>query len=185
MNDKAFATLGQRFAALEFDRRNKGRPHRTTEAHLRENELAALLALAVEEGYRRGLAEGKGEDHPQGVVTAHGRLVALKPSSAEGGRGSAPVNAPLDALRAAKVGDLVSTQFDTGGGKSGGHQTLYGFMERAGSKTVTIRWESGLTNRVRRDGSRGVVPMRPDHVEDALATFARLGLKAPGQDPRP
>lgn len=78
MNAKAFETLGLRIAGLEFDRRSKGRPYRTTEAHLREKELAALLALAVEEGYIRGLAEGKREPMPSGFMTARGRLMALK-----------------------------------------------------------------------------------------------------------
>lgn len=89
------------------------------------------------------------------------------------------MNARVDALREAKVGDLVSTLFDTGGGKSGGYKTLYGFVEQAGPKVLVIRWESDQTNRVRRDDSRGVVPMRPDLREDALATFARFGVKLP------
>jgi hypothetical protein len=94
VNAQAFKTLGKRIAALEFDRRSKGRPYRTTEAHLREMELAALLALAVEEGYKRGLAEGQRQPMPAGVMTARGRLVALKPSGEK--QADAPRIGPTD-----------------------------------------------------------------------------------------
>jgi hypothetical protein len=41
-------------------------------------------------------------------------------------------------------GDLVAYLYDTGGF---GHQTLYGVVEKAGSKSYTVRWESGIRNR--------------------------------------
>lgn len=77
MNAKACATVGERMAALIFDQQTKGSARRLAQVHLSEEELAAMLALAVEEGWKRGLAAGKGEPIPDGVMTAHGRLVVL------------------------------------------------------------------------------------------------------------
>lgn len=42
-------------------------------------------------------------------------------------------------------GELVMYWFDTG---AFGCQWLYGVVEKSGQKTITIRWESGLRNRV-------------------------------------
>lgn len=96
MNAKACATVGERMAALIFDKRAKGRPQRPVEAHLSEAELAAYLALAVEEGWKRGLAAGKGEPMPEGTATAHGRLVSLAP--VRGGPRPEHVRAALETL---------------------------------------------------------------------------------------
>lgn len=41
--------------------------------------------------------------------------------------------------------DLVQTMFDTG---AMGAQFLFGVVEKSGPKTMTIRWESGIRNRV-------------------------------------
>lgn len=48
-----------------------------------------------------------------------------------------------------KRGDYVQTWFDTGAGKMGGPQILYGTVIKAGPMTYTVRWESGITNRIR------------------------------------
>lgn len=55
--------------------------------------------------------------------------------------------------------DLVETWFDTGGGKMGGPQILYGQVIAAGLKCARVEWESGLTNRVPQD-SHLVQPAR-------------------------
>jgi len=47
-------------------------------------------------------------------------------------------------------GDFVRTWFDTGAGKMGGMQILYGRCTAAGAKAFYVVWESGHTNRVRR-----------------------------------
>lgn len=61
MNARAYATIGTRLAEKIFRLRGrKGRKH--SEVHLQEAELAAMLAIAVEEGWRRGYAAGKGDD---------------------------------------------------------------------------------------------------------------------------
>lgn len=44
-------------------------------------------------------------------------------------------------------GALVQTYYDTGRGL----QVLYGEVIAAGAKVVSIRWESGIVNRLRRD----------------------------------
>ena len=46
----------------------------------------------------------------------------------------------------ATLGHYVYTLFDTG---ARGLQTLYGRIVKAGEKTVTIEWESGIRNRLR------------------------------------
>ncbi len=102
MNADAFKTLGKRIAGLVFDRRSKGRKHRTTEAHVGEEELGLLLALAVEEGYQRGLAEGRGQPHPVGVMTARGRLVAL-PGPTNGGARAPSGPSPSDVAAALRA----------------------------------------------------------------------------------
>ena len=45
-----------------------------------------------------------------------------------------------------KRGEYVQTWFDTG---AFGYEILYGVVISAGPKTYRVRWESGLTNRVR------------------------------------
>lgn len=68
-----------------------------------------------------------------------------------------------------KRGDLVQTWFDTGGGKMGGVTVLYGEVIEAGPKAARVRWESGLTNRVRQD-SHSVEPARDaEGAREALA----------------
>lgn len=51
-------------------------------------------------------------------------------------------------------GQTVQTWFDTGGGKNAGPQILTGVVVQAGPKMATIRWESGLRNRVRHGDHR-------------------------------
>ena len=44
--------------------------------------------------------------------------------------------------------EIVETWFDTGGGRQNGPRLIYGQVIASGPKTATIRWESGLLNRV-------------------------------------
>jgi hypothetical protein len=44
-----------------------------------------------------------------------------------------------------RVGDIVKYWFDTG---AFGLTTIYGIVERAGPKQFTVRWESGIRNRL-------------------------------------
>lgn len=99
MNAEACATVGARLAALIFDKRTRG-GRRPAEAHLSEMELAAMLALAVEEGWKRGYAAGRGEPTPEGVTTAHGRMVALAPKKTgpKPGRSRRTFGAALETL---------------------------------------------------------------------------------------
>lgn len=57
-------------------------------------------------------------------------------------------------------GDYVQTLFDTG---AFGYTSLYGIVEKAGVRTYTVRWESGLRNRIRQ-GNRNVSHIKPDDV---------------------
>lgn len=68
-------------------------------------------------------------------------------------------------------GDYVQTWFDTG---AIGVTILYGEVIAAGPKTYRVRWESGLTNRVRQDATN-VRPAR-DPAEAAIALFASRRL---------
>lgn len=65
-------------------------------------------------------------------------------------------------------GDFVQTWFDTG---AMGAQILYGEVIAAGPKAYRVRWESGLTNRLRQ-GYFGVYRARD--TEDARAAVARV-----------
>jgi len=56
-----------------------------------------------------------------------------------------------------KRGDLVQYWFDTG---CRGHQWLYGVVIAAGPKSYTVRWESGVCNRLRQ-GDKNVEPIKP------------------------
>jgi hypothetical protein len=77
-----------------------------------------------------------------------------------------PMFTPKEILRLASVplkrGDPVQTYFDTG---AFGYSLLYGRVIKAGPKTFTVLWESGLTNRLRQGTfTRG--PGRGDEGED-------------------
>ena len=51
--------VGAQMARVVFDKRSEGRPYRTTEAHLSEVELGAMLSIAYEKGAKdkRALAK--------------------------------------------------------------------------------------------------------------------------------
>lgn len=51
-------------------------------------------------------------------------------------------------------GDYVQTWFDTG---AMGCTILYGVVIAAGSKSYTVRWESGIRNRIKQ-GDKRVLP---------------------------
>lgn len=61
-------------------------------------------------------------------------------------------------------GDYVKTWFDTG---AFGATILYGRVVKAGPATYTVRWESGIQNRVCQ-GYRGIDKIEPGELlEDA------------------
>lgn len=60
-------------------------------------------------------------------------------------------------------GDLVQTWFDTG---AFGYTVLWGIVEKAGPKAITIRWESGIRNRVSRT-HRDIKLVDERNLEDA------------------
>src|SRR5262245_15496414 len=51
-----------------------------------------------------------------------------------------------------KVGDFVKMPWDDGRGGD----TCYGIVVKAGTKAITIVWESGIRNRVRRSDLRDI-----------------------------
>ncbi|MGO9837875.1 MAG: hypothetical protein ACLP1X_27110 [Polyangiaceae bacterium] len=59
-------------------------------------------------------------------------------------------------------GDYVKYWFDTG---AMGYTILYGVVEQAGPKTYTVRWESGIRNRVRQDNP-SVKVVSPEDVDE-------------------
>lgn len=84
---------------------------------------------------------------------------------------------PVTIKRLWTVGDYVVTLFDAGGHPHGGGVTaLYGVVEKAGPKAVTIRWESNLTNRVEqlRQGIRHLSQHEPRDAEDRQAALTAM-----------
>jgi hypothetical protein len=71
-------------------------------------------------------------------------------------------------------GDLVWIWFDTG---AMGSNILYGRVIAAGAKTYRVRWESGLTNRITRNGRR-VEPKLVEPRERATAIAAMKKAEA-------
>lgn len=72
--------IGTNLAKQVFDKRSRGRAQRTTEAHLSEAELAALLALAAEWGAKAARKEAAAARSPVHVGPPQLRVI-------KGGRG--------------------------------------------------------------------------------------------------
>lgn len=70
-------------------------------------------------------------------------------------------------------GQFVSTLFDTG---AMGYTTLYGIIEAVGPKRVTVRWESGARQRLRRGDQTGELVLKARADVDP---FALRRLEAP------
>jgi hypothetical protein len=70
-------------------------------------------------------------------------------------------------------GDYVKYWYDTG---AMGYSILYGVVEQAGPKMYTVRWESGIRNRVRQDNP-SVKTVRPEDIDDV--SLQRLSSKNP------
>lgn len=68
------------------------------------------------------------------------------------------------------VGDIVAYQFDTG---ALGLTTLWGEVVAAGAKTFTIRWESGVKNRLSQGDRRISLVTDPETIEEARRSFLR------------
>lgn len=75
------------------------------------------------------------------------------------------VRAPL------KVGDIVWYLYDTG---ARGAACLYGIVTKAGEKTATVRWESGIRNRVRQNNNQ-IKLVSEDARDDAWKALQRGG----------
>jgi hypothetical protein len=67
-------------------------------------------------------------------------------------------------------GDLVQTWFNTGAGKMGGAVIIYGEVIAAGPKTARVRWESGLSNRIKQDNHD---VKQANDQEDARSAMAK------------
>jgi len=68
-----------------------------------------------------------------------------------------------------RVGDFVWFYFDTG---AMGVQPCYGKVIKAGQKTFTVRWMSGLCNRLRQD-NRDIKPITDlEMMADARKYFS-------------
>lgn len=68
MTGAGYVTIGSRLAAAIFARRGRGGAP-NAEIHLTQAELAAMLALAVEDGWQRGSAAGQGLPTPADVIS--------------------------------------------------------------------------------------------------------------------
>ena len=69
-----------------------------------------------------------------------------------------------------KRNDLVYYMFDT---RAFGPSPLYGIVEKAGEKTATIRWASGMRNRVAQDRDDIHPITDPEMMEDARRKMSR------------
>lgn len=84
-----------------------------------------------------------------------------------------PPGARAEVLQRFKVDDLVQYWHDDGRGGS----VLYGVVIAAGSKVLRVRWESGLSNRIRQ-GTHLVLPARGQNMaREAMATVCRHSVQ--------
>jgi hypothetical protein len=70
-------------------------------------------------------------------------------------------------------GDIVRYWFDTGGGRLGGFQIIWGRVVRASDKTYDVIWESGRRNRIRQDKEDVTLEVDPEMLEEAKKLLAR------------
>lgn len=68
-----------------------------------------------------------------------------------------------------QVKSIVQYQFDVGARM--GTRTLLGVVEKAGKKTYTVRWESGIRNRIERDNTQVKLTTDPEFLQEASKTF--------------
>jgi hypothetical protein len=73
-----------------------------------------------------------------------------------------------------KRGDYVRTWFDTG---AMGATVLYGRVVKAGPRTYTVLWESGLRNRIVRENSY-ITPISDREQPEAARVMARAEAKS-------
>ncbi len=67
-----------------------------------------------------------------------------------------------------KVRQIVQYQYDTG---ARGLSTLLGIVEKAGEKTYTVRWESGIRNRVQRTNTLVKLTTDKELLQEAAKPF--------------
>ncbi len=75
------------------------------------------------------------------------------------------------------LGDLVQYFFDTG---CRGYAFVYGVVIAAGPKAFTVRWESGIVNRVQRDNDRGVKPINPNMISEVAKPILEEATRIKG-----
>ncbi len=76
-----------------------------------------------------------------------------------------------------KLGDLVQYFFDTG---CRGYAYVYGVVIASGPKAFTVRWESGIVNRVQRDNDRGVKPINPNMMSEVSSKIREESSRLKG-----
>lgn len=77
-------------------------------------------------------------------------------------------------LNSFKKGDFVQTWFDTGAMVA---SIIYGVVTKAGPKTFYVRWESGISNRIRQDSC--LVKLAKDQEEAGKACRYQIPEERP------
>lgn len=77
-----------------------------------------------------------------------------------------------------QVKSIVQYQFDVGAGM--GLRTLFGIVEKAGEKTFTVRWESGIRNRIQRTNNQVKRTTDPELLQEVSKAFPEAFFKRAG-----
>lgn len=72
-----------------------------------------------------------------------------------------------------KRGDVVKMYYDTG---AFGARVLFGFVIKAGPKSYTVVWESGIKNRLEQERTIVALVEDPELLEEAHKGLRRAGL---------
>lgn len=73
----------------------------------------------------------------------------------------------LGRAKGPKVGDFVAVPYNNG--LKNGCTTIYGVVEKAGRATFTVRWESGIRNRIDFAETKCVRRIRPEDLDPVAA----------------
>lgn len=68
-----------------------------------------------------------------------------------------------------QVKSIVQYQYDVGANM--GTRTLLGVVEKAGEMTFTVRWESGIRNRIQRTNTQVKLTTDPELLQEVSKTF--------------
>lgn len=71
------------------------------------------------------------------------------------------------------VGALVECEWDSG---AFGYSTLYGKVIASGQKTFSVRWESSIVNRIRRERAQHLGVRAARYVDEAQKALERTGV---------